>query len=205
MLTVTSPNRPKLKDFGLSLSKTERSLLNALRTNSLGETNKQIDNYLLNSGSIRPIWSTPVLYEAPGVCFGPQVKFQNLVFDIPKKYQGSTDIVLTFGNTALKIESELIYVQGTVIHAVQNFPSKNGWYKTEEATGIPKGNLISDHPAVCDDPQARQLYRLDTSYIGAVVRTFDISVKRYGLIIFLDYKADNHLRSVHKISGFCES
>ena len=155
--------------MALTLSERDVPLLKALSTNALTPNIKQLDAHLQKGRKLPGTWSTPILYGAPGTPLGPQISFSGLIFNVPKKYQGCKDIALTYGDTSTKREGDATVVTGRILHVVRNFPTAGGWYGTDKATGIPKG----EQQVSSDNPRARRLWRVNGAYVGAVVRGDD--------------------------------
>jgi hypothetical protein len=115
-----------------------------------------------------------IAYEGPGKRLGREIVFaaenEPRVVLETGRYQGASDIALiAFGLTSDDFKKDGTAVQLDIsddrLIAVPDFPAASGWYKPHGKTGIPCGNEVGA------GPEARWLDRMDTSYVGIVVRT----------------------------------
>lgn len=133
-----------------------------------------------------PRWtSTIVVNEAPGVKFGKTVKYQGIVFEVPKEYQGLKDTALILDNSTIKMEEQngekLITAK---VSKSQEYSAEEGWLIPDADTGIP--TKVKDSSS---DPNARYLWRTSGARVGPVARGFYYGY--YGRrVVYVDYGLD---------------
>ncbi len=128
------------------------------------------------SGEIRKsLWAPPVtIYMPAGRAFGSTVEFSNVVFNVPKEFQGQKNAAIALPSKSFKtmdVKGKIVISirNGKQVKVVDNFPSTDGWYLIDPKTGIPQGPEVSSA-----NPAARYLWRRDNeTYIGPVVRGYD--------------------------------
>ncbi|MBI5051337.1 hypothetical protein HZC08_01120, partial [Candidatus Micrarchaeota archaeon] len=132
--------------------------------------NRTDANYKVQTGTL-------VVYEAPGKPFGKKVTVSrthnsisySITFEVPEHLRGKKDraIALEHPDFILVKTGEQSYeiklAEGAEVHLVENFPSKNGWY-VQDKLGIPHGQEVKESEEV------RSLWRVNTSYVGLLVR-----------------------------------
>ncbi len=154
-----------------------------------------------------PVWTgTLVIYEKPDKPFGEQVVFSwedirtainySISFKVPKQFRGKTNCALVIEHPDFELvevgknnfeiprisknhdrrsrQYELKPIKGARIKLIENFPKKLvGWYNKDPETKIPQGEPVSK------SDKARYLCRLDSAYLGPIVRGFDFYDKKY--------------------------
>ncbi len=111
---------------------------------------------------------TVVVYTAPNRPFEALVKNNNLVFEIPERYRENPNIalVLTHPNFTIEKQDNGLYVlKGKITNVVYDFPAENGWYLTEDKTGIPMWQQVPE-----TSQHARQLMRSIYASVSPVFR-----------------------------------
>jgi hypothetical protein len=133
-------------------------------------TNNQLDGYLRDGKKLPGVRSgTGIFYIAPGEAIGSQIRYHDLVFDVPRVYRGLRNVALIIEHPDFRIKKigDLFVATGHAIGVTKNFPAADGWYLTDRF-GIPQGERTSQ-----DNPEARYLWRAKEGYGGAVVRGND--------------------------------
>lgn len=116
-----------------------------------------------------------IAYEKPGKKLESEIVFsadgEPRVVLATGKYKGEGDVALV----ALGLTSADFKMDGTSIIlnipenrliVVPKFPDIYGWYIPHAETGVPTGSEVAQ------TPDARHLYRLNSSYVGLLVRHF---------------------------------
>ena len=144
-------------------------------------SNKELDE-MLQSGEWKnyeaafPAWSgTMVAYSKPGEKLGESIKYtdseskETWEFPVPAKFRGMKDCALVAEKYRLFRDGMdvIVVADDKDIKIVKDFPSKNGWYKTDEVTGISSGKEAEER-----DKDARYLYRDDFGRVGPVARDY---------------------------------
>jgi hypothetical protein len=139
-------------------------------------SNLDADMYLQDHNILKPSWilGTGVVYEKPRYKLKDRITSDGLIFMVPQKYQGLSDVLLVF-QKGFKIDKGTGLFTGEVTQVLENFPTSEGWYATDPETGLPQGRNLP-----VNDPHARRLWRrMDItssgSYIGAVARGSEFS------------------------------
>jgi len=164
--------------------------------------NKFIDS-LLRSGEwqkhreLFPAWTgTVIIYEAPGRSFGKFVQSENVLFEIPREYQGLKNSALVLESPNLKVEEhdDKHILTGKIVK-IKDFPASDGWYGADKDTVIPQGEKISS-----SREDARYLWRRNEQYIGPVARYYDF-YGFYYLFYIYDWRLVFAYYSLHHALG----
>jgi len=147
-------------------------------------SNKRLDKALVGTDEWKSIsdvfacWSgTMTGYEKPGKKLGKSVVYtdpetkQRYVFPVPEDYKGTKNAILAVEHpTYILIPDgkDLVVDVKNIenVSLVENFPTSDGWYLTDEKHGIPIGNQVSS-----SNDDARHLWRID-SRVGPVARGY---------------------------------
>src|SRR5271157_2676941 len=80
--------------------------------------------------------TTIAIYGAPGEAFGKTVEYDGVIFNVPEEYRGIINKALIMDSSTISIKhsSGKTLLDGRVLKAL-DFPTKNGWYATDEDTG----------------------------------------------------------------------
>ena len=114
-----------------------------------------------------------IAYEKPGVGLGDAIVFSTKsgrrTVLATCGYRGQKDIalvVLGLGLEDFKREGKafVLDIPEERLIAVPDFPDCSGWYMPHPRTGVPHGQGVRERP------DARYLYRHDSSYVGLLVR-----------------------------------
>ena len=138
-------------------------------------------------------WSgTMTGYEKPGKKLGKSIVYtdpetkQRYVFSVPEDYKGAKNAILAVEHpdyTLDKDGKDLVVAVKNIenISLVENFPTSDGWYLTDEKHGIPTGDQVDP-----SNDDARRLWRVDDgSRVGPVARSFDCFVFDYRRFVYL--------------------
>jgi len=116
-----------------------------------------------------------VAYSKPGEKLGESIKYtdseskETWEFPVPAKFRGMKDCALVAEKYRLFRDGMdvIVVADDKDIKIVKDFPSKNGWYKTDKVTGISSGKEAEER-----DKDARYLYRGDFGRVGPVARNY---------------------------------
>ena len=147
-------------------------------------SNKRLDKALNETGEwerfreLFPCWSgTMTGYEKPGKKLGKSVVYtdpetkQRYVFPVPEDYKGAKNAILAVEHpdyTLNRDGKDLVVAVKNIenLSLVENFPTSDGWYLTDEKHGIPTGDEVNS-----SNDDARYLWRIeDGSRVAPVAR-----------------------------------
>ena len=131
---------------------------------------------------------TIIIYEVPDKPFGEIVAFEQTKFVVPVRFRGLKNCALAVEHPDFELtpDGKLVVPDETMIHLIRNFPIRDGWHNVHTETGIPH-----DIEVESTNESARFLYRLDSSYLGPLVRADNVI--RRGNVLLNDIQPSNRL------------
>lgn len=183
LLKILRLIRATNSEYGTSLRLAGNRALDHLLTSSCKAKDLRLENVLgrnrhRNYNEIQEVFpcvtGEAATYEKPGTKFGKQVVFAEkdgprLIFPT-WGYEGEEGIALVaLGLTTRDIKKDgkdiILSVPESRLIVVPDFPSENGWHMPHPETGIPHGQKV--HCSI----KSRELYRLNSSYVGLPYRS----------------------------------
>lgn len=161
-----------------------------------GASNRDVDSLVIE-GKLREVFrtATPIVNEAPNKPFGEYVRFEGLIFIVPREYQNIENCALSFDPVSYSIEyaKEGIVLRTAKAMVIEKYPKEDGSYFIHRETGIPHGNKADPF-----NKETRRLYRAEGSYIGFLVRNGNFPEGARG--VYADYHASGALKVAYKAS-----
>ncbi len=144
----------------------------AKETGKLMVPNDVIDRILTKTDYQMPIvrTGTIIMYGAPDTPFSDKINYGGIEFSMPTRFRGKTKCALVVVYPDFDLISlvgggyRLVVPDETQLHLIEQFPKRDGRYWQDCEFGIPYGAMKKS------SQYTRDLWRMDSSYIGFVAR-----------------------------------